>query len=700
MRQSPTALPSSCTVHMSTGGGSKSPGGKRSKMIEGPESELLLAVESAPSVAPPVVVPVVPLPAGSVSPPVSGSSVVTGPEPSSDGSLVHASIAIAIPTHAQPRRRMLGIFRSRPRATQARCEQARAMLARAPSPASGIMPPVTPSLDRSAILRDLVPDQGQAADAATTLVETHISWVLVGPTEVWKLKKPVSMGFLDFGTVAQRKAACEAEVALNRRLAPHVYLGVCPVRRDASGRLVIDRASEAEHADDDRGRAEADARGLSAPIDWAVHMRRLPDRDRADIRLAEGRLHREHVDRIARRLAEFHAHARCDASTAAYGRPEAIAFNVRENFEQTRDSIDRFLSPAQAQEIERTQLEQLEHHGERFAARIEAGRIRDGHGDLRLEHVYLSDDPAAVGAADGGVTIIDCIEFNDRFRYADVAADLAFLAMDLSDHDHVGLSEHLVARYAQHAGDHDLYAVLDFYESYRAYVRGKIATFVAMGVDVDHERRTRAEASARRCFLLALAAERRPLLPPTVVAVGGIIASGKSTVADRLGFEMSAPIVDADRTRKQLLGVQATAPVHEGAWQGAYDPTFTEAVYAEVFRRAAVVLASGRSVIVEASFRSRALRARARELAARHGVPFRLVECRASPEICRQRLRKRAHEASVSDGRLEIFDDFVARWEPIDELPAPEHIVIDTAGPLADNLVVLRNALRTWPPGL
>jgi uncharacterized protein len=540
------------------------------------------------------------------------------------------------------------------------------------------MPPVTPTLDRSAILRDLV-------DPSTTLVETHISWVLVGPTEVWKLKKPVSMGFLDFGTVERRKAACEAEVALNRRLAPDVYLGVRPVRHDAAGRLVIDRADEGE--------------GEGEPIDWAVHMRRLPDRDRADVRLAEGRLDREHVDRIARRLAEFHAQARCDASTAAFGGPEAIAVNVRENFEQTRASIDRFLSHAQAQEIERTQLDFLAQRGELFAARIAADRVRDGHGDLRLEHVYLSDAPAA-GGGDGEVTIIDCIEFNDRFRYADVAADLAFLAMDLSEHDQVALSEHLVARYAQHAGDHDLYAVLDFYLGYRAYVRGKIASFVAAGADVDHDRRTRAEASARHHFLLALAAERRSLLEPMVVAVGGIIASGKSTVADRLGFEMSAPVVDADRTRKQLLGVRATAPVHEGAWQGAYDPAFTETVYAEVFRRAAVVLASGRSVIVEASFRSRALRARVRELAARHGVPFRLVECRASPEICRERLRQRARAASVSDGRLEIFDDFVARWEPIDELPADEHLVIDTAGPLANSLVVLRNALRTWPPGL
>jgi len=542
---------------------------------------------------------------------------------------------------------------------------------------------VAPTLDRSAIVRDL-------ATTGTTLVETHISWVLVGEHEVWKLKKPVSMGFLDFSTAERRKAACEAEVALNRRLAPHVYLGTRPVRQGADGRLVIDR--------------EGDRDDLGAPIDWAVHMRRLPDRDRADVRLAEGRLHREHVDRIARRLAEFHAQARGDATTAAFGTPEAIAVNVRENFDQTRDSIRHLLTPAQAEEIERTQLGFLDERRDLLAARIAAGRVRDGHGDLRLEHVYLSDGPSDEPTDDPGrstdVTIIDCIEFNDRFRYADVAADLAFLAMDLSEHGHVALSEHLVARYAQHAGDHDLYAVLDFYEGYRAYVRGKIAAFVAAAPDVDHERRVRAEASARHHFLLALATERRSLLPPTVVAVAGIIASGKTTVADRLSFEMSAPVVDADRTRKQLLGVQATMPVHDGAWQGAYDPAFTESVYDEVFRRAGVVLESGRSVIVEASFRSRALRARARALAQRYGVPFRLVECRASPEVCRERLRERARTTSVSDGRLEIFDDFVARWQVIDELPAQEHLVIDTSRPLADNLVVLRNALPTWPPGL
>ena len=521
-----------------------------------------------------------------------------------------------------------------------------------------------PVITRDDLQRDLVTD-------SVTFVETHISWVLLHEREVFKIKKPVEMGFLDFSSVERRKHACEREVELNRRLAPDVYLGVIPVRK-AAGKLSLGEEGEI--------------------VDWAVHMRRLDDRDRADVRLAEGRLTATDITRVATTLVDFHANARSDEETARFGQPEAIAVNVRENFTQTTASLGRYVSPAQASELAEGQLAHLERHAARFTARAEAGRVRDGHGDLRLEHVYLSDN--------GSITVLDCIEFNDRFRYADVASDLAFLAMDLSAHGHVELGEHLVAEYAKHSGDFDLYGVLDFYEGYRAFVRGKIAAFVADDSRVDMAHRSRAAASARRCFMLALATGRKALLDPSVVAVGGVIASGKSTVSGRLSLEMSAPVVDADRTRKQMLGVRATQPVHDGSWQGAYDPKFTEEVYAEVFRRAGVVLQSGRPVLVDASFRSRALRGRARALAAAHDVPFRLVECRVDHAVAKERLRERAKRASVSDGRLEIFDDFVAKWETIDEFPADEHVVLDTSQPLDSTIDRLRAAVQTWPSGL
>jgi uncharacterized protein len=514
------------------------------------------------------------------------------------------------------------------------------------------------------LCRDLV-------DTDTEVVHTHISLVLLREHEVLKLKKPVDFGFLDFTTREARHEACEAEVELNRRLAPDVYLGVVPITRDAAGRFV--------------------AGGKGAAVEWAVRMRRLPEADRADVRLVQGRLGRDEVTAVAAKLAAFHADARCDDHTASFGDVETIEHNVRENFAQTRDTITRHVTPEEAAEIETWQRSFLREHADLFARRVATGRVRDGHGDLRLEHVYLD--------AAGEVRIIDCIEFNERFRYADVAADIAFLAMDLARAEHVDLAEHFVAQYARAARDYDLYAVLDFYESYRAYVRAKVTSMLAGDPDVDARARERAEHEARRHYLLALASERRSLLEPQLVAVGGVIASGKSTIAELLAAELAAPIVDADRTRKHMIGVRETEAVHDASWSGAYDPAFTEDVYDEVFRRAEVVLASGRSVVLDASFRSRALRRRARELAERVGVPFRFVECRVDHDVCRARLRERARGQSVSDGRLEIFDAFVQKWEPVDELPADRHLVLDTSRPTETNVERLRSRLTTWPTG-
>lgn len=506
------------------------------------------------------------------------------------------------------------------------------------------------------------------------LEETHISLVFLDAEDVYKVKKPVDLGFLDFSTLARRHDACEAEVRLNRRLAPGVYLGVVPVTRDRRG----------EHR----------LGGDGEVVDWAVHMRRLPAGRRADHLLGAGRLDTDDVDRIARHVADFHHRARSDGETARFGTVEAIRYNVRENFRQTRESVDEHLRPEEAAEIESWQLGFLEAHAARFAARIDADRVRDGHGDLRLEHVYLN-----AGEREP-VTIIDCIEFNERFRYADVAADVAFLSMDLAWHGRVDLAERFLATYARATGDYDLYPLIDFYESYRAYVRGKVAAILAADETAGPEARERAAGEARRYFLLALASERRSLLPPAVVAVGGMIASGKSTLADALAHEMAAPVIDSDRTRKQLIGVEETARLYDPAFAGAYTPAKSEAVYDELLRRAAEVLASGRPVILDASFRSRAYREAARRLARDHDVPFHLVECRAPLDTLKERLRRRARQTGVSDGRLEILADFAARWEPVDELDAEEHLPLDTTRPIAESLARLGEHLPTWPAGL
>jgi len=509
--------------------------------------------------------------------------------------------------------------------------------------------------------------------ARVELRETHISCVFLVGDDVYKVKKPVDFGFLDFSTPERRLAACNAEVRLNRRLAPEVYLGVVPITRDAGGRHRI-----------------GDPDGVT--VDYAVHMRRLSDEERADVVLARGTLGLPEIDRIATTLARFHAACTSDAETARFGTPDAIGVNVRENFAQTREALHRSVTPAEADQIERYQLAFLRDRAEVFASRIARGAVRDGHGDLRLEHVYLRAEDIA---------ILDCIEFNDRFRFADVACDLAFLTMDLAHQRRVDLAEALLAAYARETNDFDLYAVIDFYESYRAYVRAKIASFLAADVSASESARAFAEKDARRHFLLALAADRRPVVAPTLVAVGGILATGKSTLARWISAELAAPIAEADRTRKGMLGVAPTTHVHDGSWAGAYDKGFTDKVYAELMRRADVVLASGRTMIVDASFRSPAMRLAARDVARARGVPFVFVECRAPADVCRARLTERERRVGeVSDGRLAIFDDFVREWQPVTELVPAEHVVVDTSRDREETQREVLAHVASWPRGV
>lgn len=503
--------------------------------------------------------------------------------------------------------------------------------------------------------------------AGFELIETHISWVFLGGTDVFKVKRPVDLGFLDFTTLERRRQACDAEVLLNRRLAPDVYIDVVPIAMDDAG---VHRIG-----------------GTGTVVEWAVHMRRLAAERRADELLQAGFLEPSHIDALASHIALFHAGARCDREVSRHGDVDTIRRNVKENFDQTRSSIRDYLSDEQVQEIEAWQLDTLSDE-ERFAARVTGNRVRDGHGDLRLEHVYFGTDES--------ITIVDCIEFNERFRYADVCADVAFLSMDLAWHGRVDLAERFLARYARESSDFGLYSVVNFYESYRAFVRGKVASLLANDEAASPSTRARARLEARRYFMLALAHERPPLVPPRVVAVGGMIASGKSKVATAIGTILSAPVLSSDRTRKQLEGCDPTASMQGEAWSGAYSPQATQLVYAELLRLADVVVCSGRPVVFDASFRTAAMREAVRHLAEQHGVPFLFVECNAPRDLIVERLTRReglaAHE---SDARPNLLDEFERRFERVDEIPSSEHIRLDTARPWDENRKLLESTFES-----
>ena len=514
---------------------------------------------------------------------------------------------------------------------------------------------------QEATLADLVRDLEAISEE---LIETHISWVFLHEREVFKVKKPVNFGFLDFSDLEARRRACDAEIALNSRLAPGIYLGVVPITRDGRGVHVIG--------------------GAGQPVDFAVHMRRLPREARADLRLAGGQLTPEQLDALAELLARFHERAEPNEQIARFGSVEVIRANVEENFAQAGALLGTLAPDGAEEEVEARQLGFLAARAPLFEERMRAGRIRDGHGDLRLEHVYFVDDAPPV--------IIDCIEFNERFRYADVCADIAFLSMDLGWHGRADYKERFLAAYARASGDDDLFALVDFYESYRAYVRAKVCALSFGSGSTSFEAGAALEAQARRYLLLAQAAERPPLEPPRLIAVGGMIAAGKSSVSDGLGRRLSLPVISSDLTRKRMLGVAPTTPLAHGAGQGAYSQDKQRDVYAEVLRRARVVLESGRSVVLDATFGRRADREAARGLAAAVGASFCFVECRVPDQVARARLEARSQRPSVSDGRLAIYDELLASYEPVTELRATEHVCIDTSGSPEQSLAALARA--------
>ena len=279
-------------------------------------------------------------------------------------------------------------------------------------------------------------------------VQTHISSVFLTPDRAYKLKKPVHFGFLDFSTVELREKNCKAEVELNRRLAPEIYLGAVPVTL-ADGELSID--------------------GQGEVVDWLVVMRRLEE-EKLGVRVLErGELGERQIDQLVEILVPFYDEARTGEGVDRYGTIEAVKFNTDENFAQTEASVGKLISRHRFEHIRDWTDRFYRENAELFESRIAEGRIRESHGDLHLGNIFCDDPPV----------IFDCIEFNERFRCGDVAVDLAFLAMDLDFRGRPDLAARLIDGYVAASGDRRLPELLDFYKCYRAYVRGKIAAFTA-----------------------------------------------------------------------------------------------------------------------------------------------------------------------------------------------------------------------------
>lgn len=492
------------------------------------------------------------------------------------------------------------------------------------------------------------------------LIETHASWVFLAGQFVYKVKKPVDLGFLDFSSLKKRRFYCAEEIRLNRRLAPDVYLDLVAVLRDSKGRL---RLGGLEHAN---------------AIEYAVLMRRLDAQCMLDKLLQLGEVQQHTMRSVANKLVQFHASAGTGGEIDQLGSPAVIRSNHTENFEQTRPFLDQTISQARFRFIKCYSYSFIKKNRELLLSRLARGRIREGHGDLRCEHVCVESGDRVV--------IFDCIEFNARFRYIDVAAEVAFLAMDLEIMGHESLAAGFVRSYVQQAADSDLQVLLNFYKCYYAFARGKVYSFRLQDAGLGSKKYKQSLQSAKLCFAQSFAYACR-LEEKALILLCGLSGSGKSYLAEQIAPLLGLQTISSDVLRKKLHGLQVDTPRPAGYAKDIYNAQSTALVYSRMLDQAEHLLEGGQAVLLDATFLKRKYRMDARDLALRQGCDFFVLHCSCPEQEVRNRLQTREQSTQrITNGSWQVYLRQKQEFEPISELAANQFMVLDTSRPQEENL--------------
>ena len=480
--------------------------------------------------------------------------------------------------------------------------------------------------------------------------ETHISRVFLTGDFVYKMKKPVDFGFLDYTTLEKRHHYCKQEVLLNNRLSANVYLDVVSITEEPAGYAL---------------------NGLGKPVEYAVKMRQLPKERTMLQLLRRGELSLNMLRNLVQILVRFYEKTDKGPEIDAMGSRELIWVNIEEDFVQTSPFVSTILDREKFSDLHLRVRTFLNSQAEIFDRRIKSGCIRDCHGDLRLGHIYFTDS----------ISIIDCIEFNERFRYGDLASDLAFLTMDLDYNGFGDIGQKVLAEYAQSADDPEIFLIVDFYKCYRAHVRCKVECLRYGAGELSPADRALAKARAQSYFGLAWR-YADTFRRQTIWIVCGLSGSGKSTIAAELGRLMNLKCIRSDATRKRLFGLSPEKEVVKPFGESIYTPAASDMTYEQLLIEARKELSRGRSVILDATFGRLRHRALARGLAEEMEAKVIFVECRCGQGVLRQRLTVREEQKSISDARLEHLDAQIQAFEPLDELWDGIHLQIDTELPL------------------
>ena len=488
-----------------------------------------------------------------------------------------------------------------------------------------------------------------------TVLETHISWIFLTDHFAYKLKKPVKFDFLDFTTPHARRWACAEEIRLNRRLSHNVYISMLPITYDEDHGLELD--------------------GSGDEIDFVIKMRRLPPNRSLDALIRARPVRSAEVDAVANTLVRFYA-----SLPPVVLQPQVHFKRLATHCDANYDVLSKRLRGDRRRAVQRihgAQRRFLTVYRELLYDRVRDGRVVDGHGDLRAEHVYVEPHPS----------IIDCVEFSRELREVDVADDLSYLAMDCQRLGDSSIGDRLLEAYGESSGDFPPPPLLAFYKTYRACVRAKVAAL----------RAAQLQGSARRSAArlvpqyLNWADHHSAMLgPPSVLVVCGLSGTGKTTLAAELTRTIAGESLHTDRIRRGMFG-----PSEEPAEfdSGNYAPTLRRRVYEEMFAHVEGLLDEGRSVVLDGAFLTNDLRRAAIDRARRHGGMPLLVRCRCPRMVAKERIRDRElNGAPDSEARPDFYDRQSQEWEEVD--PAIPSVEVDATAAINDQCETVWRALQ------
>ncbi len=475
------------------------------------------------------------------------------------------------------------------------------------------------------------------------LMQTHASYVLLTGEFVYKLKKPVNFGFLDYSTLAKRQHFCTEELRLNQRGARELYLQVLPIAKHDN---IYHLGNDGEI------------------VDYAVKMVQFPQAALLSNMFESGTMTIEHIEEMGRVVAEFHAHAQTNEYISNFGTVECIRTSIEDNYRQTNKYIGRAQTQIQYAETKAYTDRFLSEHLELFTSRITGGFIRECHGDLHLRNICYWQDK---------IQLFDCIEFNEPFRFVDTMYDVAFAVMDLEARGRIDFANRFLNTYAEQTGDWAGLQVLPLYLSRQAYVRAKVTSFLLDDPLISRADQDAAAQTAGDYYHQAWAYTRAR--QGKLIMLSGLSGSGKSTLGKKIAQVIGAIQLRSDAVRKHLGGI----PLFARGDASLYTPEMTARTYDRVLELGLKLATQGFTVILDAKYDRRFVRVAAIDLAQSQSIPLQILHCTAPDHVLRSRLQQRTGD--IADATADLLAIQQATWE--DFTPA-ERVLVTTVDTTQD----------------